>query len=407
MRILYVVHQFMPEYAGGTERVALNLAKGAQAAGHYAEVVTVAQNPQSGWRPGRDGILGAVVDGVPVRALPRETPTSFSELGFETDTALGNAFEAFLDERDDFDLAHVVHAYRMIDAVERLAARRIPYVVTLTDFYPLCHRINLIRQDGLLCDGPRGGEACAAACADPGLDDEAYGRRFARLAAILRGASAVTAVSEFVAEQVRREAPDMTVRVIGNGVDLLRFPIPRPRTGDGEVVFGYLGTVSEAKGARVLVEAFARAAPRGARLRIVGPAYDEDFAAELALLSQGAAVSFEGSVPPDRATALLAEFDVLCVPSQVPESFSLALHEGFAAGLPVLVSDLGNPARVVAAAGCGLVVPPSDIEAWAAAIGEAVDPGARRIWAARAPLPLRVEEEAFLHQQLYRAATAV
>ena len=39
MRILYVVHQFYPEFGSGTERVTLNLARMAQRAGHHVQVL--------------------------------------------------------------------------------------------------------------------------------------------------------------------------------------------------------------------------------------------------------------------------------------------------------------------------------------------------------------------------------
>ena len=42
MRILIVLHQFFPEFSGGTERVALNLARTAQRAGHHVRVLACA-----------------------------------------------------------------------------------------------------------------------------------------------------------------------------------------------------------------------------------------------------------------------------------------------------------------------------------------------------------------------------
>src|SRR5207244_2018803 len=137
------------------------------------------------------------------------------------------------------------------------AARRIPYVVTLTDFFAICHRFSLVRLDVSACEGPRGGANCLAHCASPELTEAAYAERTGRLAAVLQAASAVVAVSEHVAERVKAEHPDLKVLVIANGVDLHRFGPPADRPKDRPLTFGYLGTVSDAKGLPLLVSAFA------------------------------------------------------------------------------------------------------------------------------------------------------
>ena len=408
MRILYLVHQFMPELSGGTERVTLNLARAAQADGHHAEVVTLAVAAHPGWRAAADGAFTAMVEGVPVGALGPPTEPQFVQLGFDADPQIEQRFTAFLAARPAFDVVHVMHPFRMLAAVEVLARRHIPYIVSMTDFFAICHRINLVRRDGALCAGPQGGEACRLHCQAPELPHPSYAARFARLGAILKSASAVVAVSDYVAGRVRAAHPDLPVLVVNNGVDLLSFAPPAPRVAGRPLTLLYVGTVSQAKGALVLVRAFARAAPAGMRLRVVGPCYDEAFAARLAEEAKGADISLEGAVEASAIPALIADCDLLCVPSQVPEAFSLALHEGFAAGLPALVSDRGNPAVVVAGLSCGRVIPAGDEDAWAAAIAEiAGKPGLVESWKSAVPLPFRIEEEAFLYGQLYRGVAGL
>jgi glycosyltransferase involved in cell wall biosynthesis len=394
MRILYIVHQFLPEFAGGTEQVTLNLALAAQRDGHYAEVlsITVGDPPR---KP------DYTVQGVPVHVVGQAVGDALLQLGYGREAGLTRRVEAYLDSRPGFDVVHVMHAFRLVEAVEVVARRRIPYAVTLTDFFTLCHRINLVRVDGELCPGPERGAACAAYCAIPEADVDAYSARYERLSGLLRQASVVVAVSDYVADRAREQVPGLKVLVVGNGVDLLRFGPPQARQGERPLTFGYLGTVSEAKGAGVLAEAFARAAPRDAVLRIVGPCYEAELAERIRRL--GPQVTLEAAVSPDQVPDVLAGFDVLCVPSQVPESFSLSLHEGFAAGLPALVADIGNVAAVVARHGCGRVVAASSVDAWAEAIAEvARSPELLDAWRQALPLPLRSEEEAFFYSQIYR-----
>lgn len=403
MRLLFLVHQFMPDFAGGTERVTLNLAHAAQADGAHVEILTATAGGKA-WRAGENGLLTQVVEGVPVTAIKVVEPP-LTELGFHANPGLRAAADDFLDARPGFDVAHVTHAFRLTEAVEALAARQVPYVVTVTDFFTLCYRINLVRLNGDLCDGPRDGQACRTFCPQEPLSDPDYTTRTRRYGQLLRRASAVAAVSDYVADRVRAEHPDLKVFVIPNGVDLIRFGRPQARRRRGPRVMGYLGTVSEAKGALFLARAFAAAGAPDLKLRIVGPCYEPAVAEEIRALAQTAAISLERPVAPAAAPALLGRFDVLAVPSQVPESFGLSLHEGFAAGLPALVSDLGNQGDVVRRTGAGLALPASDAAAWSAAIREIGErPDRLADWARAVPLPWRVEEEAFLYSQLYRAA---
>jgi glycosyltransferase involved in cell wall biosynthesis len=88
----------------------------------------------------------------------------------------------------------------------------------------------------------------------------------------------------------------------------------------------------------------------------------------------------------------------------VPETFSLALHEASALGVPALVSDLGAPSAHVAAHGAGQVLAFGDVKVWAESIRQALkNPEKIRTWKAKLPLPLRVEEEGFYYDSLYRS----
>jgi glycosyltransferase involved in cell wall biosynthesis len=75
---------------------------------------------------------------------------------------------------------------------------------------------------------------------------------------------------------------------------------------------------------------------------------------------------------------LLAAADVLCQPNLGPEPFGIAMVEGMHAGLPVVATALGGATEVVDAS-CGLLVPPGDAPALAAALRRMIeDPAGRR-----------------------------
>jgi glycosyltransferase involved in cell wall biosynthesis len=173
-------------------------------------------------------------------------------------------------------------------------------------------------------------------------------------------------------------------------------------------VFGYIGTIVEAKGIDTLIAGFKAAAPENARLQVIGPAHDRAYAESVERgLDSSCNVSLLPPASASQVPDLLEAFDVLCLPSLVPETFSLSLHEGFAAGLPSLVSDLGHPADVVEEYRCGQVLPAGDVQAWSQAIAAiCADPSRLLDLSSRVPLPWRLEEEAFVYSQLYRACTA-
>lgn len=409
MRILFIIHQFMPEFSSGTEQITLNLAKSAQRDGHHVEVLTCSLQGSESWQ-GSDtsGMRFAVIDGVPVYAAPSSDISNLAQLGLVRD-GTEPSFDRFFDSRERFDVVHITHSMRVLTAIEAVRARQIPYIITLTDFFLACYRINLIRESGNLCSGPQGGEACAKYCSTLELNGEVLHARQTQMRSILTSASAVVACSEYVASVFRTEYPDIKVWTISHGIDLLRFERSPRKQKREKVAFGYIGTLSDAKGVHILAEAFARAAPQNAVLKLVGPCYDDNFLQSLRDLTGGSdAISIHPGVMAQQIPATLATFDLLCLPSLVPETFSLAIHEGFAAGLPCLVSDLGNPAKVVRRDQCGQTIPAGDVVEWEGAIQGIVDnPSILDEWRARVPLPMRVEEEGFLYAQLYRGVAGL
>jgi glycosyltransferase involved in cell wall biosynthesis len=74
---------------------------------------------------------------------------------------------------------------------------------------------------------------------------------------------------------------------------------------------------------------------------------------------------------------VLGAADALVVPSTLPEPLGLVALEGAAAGLPVVASDAGGLPEVVEDGRTGLLVPPGDPAALAAALARlAADPPA-------------------------------
>jgi glycosyltransferase involved in cell wall biosynthesis len=131
-----------------------------------------------------------------------------------------------------------------------------------------------------------------------------------------------------------------------------------------------LGQVRPYKGIGLLARAWPRvsAAAPGARLLVVGEAYDSD---DLALLERCSGVEVRrGFVPEDDLDRWAAAADLLVLPYAVG-SHSGVLHRGLAAGTPVLASP--PLSEEVHRTGAGAVVP-LDPDAWADALVSALGP---------------------------------
>ena len=197
----------------------------------------------------------------------------------------------------------------------------------------------------------------------------------------LRRADHITATGLRLAEAATRYAPaGKPVTVVPYGVDLREFR-PQPGEARSEVVIGAVARLSKEKGLDCLLEAFAVVAGRYPEARLVlageGPERRrlERLAARLGL---GERVRFLGEVPHDQVPQVLQGLDIFAMPSTY-EGFGVAALEAEAMEVPVVASRVHGIPDAVVDGETGLLVPPRDRQALAAALGRlASDAGLRR-----------------------------
>jgi glycosyltransferase involved in cell wall biosynthesis len=415
MRIVYIVHQFYPEFQSGTERVTLNLARMAQRAGHHVQVLGCVLDPSSLAVQPHASLADAfstVVDGVPVTLIDRARLPPMAETSFETVGPVVSAIEQWM-RAERFELAHVMHTMRSASAVAAAARAGLPLVLTLTDFFLGCLRVNLTDIDGRLCQGPQGGQLCPRQCPTPAWGAAPMADRHRHAQRLLESAAVCVAPSAYVAERFGAMFPGLECKVISHGVDVLMLASggsgrpPGSTRVDAPLSLGFFGSIVPTKGLHVLLQALAAEPGLPVRLTVAGahhgdPGYRQQIQR---LASADARVSMRGQLSSQEVAAVMRETDLLCLPSVVPESFSLALHEAAALSVPALVSDLGAPAQAISASGAGRVVAAGDVAAWARALQEAcADRQLCERWSRAVPLPQRIEEEAFFYDLLYRRA---
>jgi glycosyltransferase involved in cell wall biosynthesis/predicted ATP-grasp superfamily ATP-dependent carboligase len=187
------------------------------------------------------------------------------------------------------------------------------------------------------------------------------------------------AVSDFVRDKyVQAGFPADRILVKPNFV-----PATARRDGPGEY-FLYLGRLSAEKGVATLLAAHR---PGHGRLLVVG---DGPERARLEARA-GANVEFAGSVPADEVAPVIAGARALLMPSLSYEGAPRTLLEAYAAGVPVVASRIGALATLVDDGVTGILVPPREADAWAAAMTRLGDDresvrlgeGAFRAWEAQ------------------------
>lgn len=154
--------------------------------------------------------------------------------------------------------------------------------------------------------------------------------------------------------------------VIPNGVDLEHFSpdvSPIDRFCDGKINILFVGRLEKRKGLGYLLKAYQRVKEEiaNSRLIIVGPGtrlrrkYEKQVRR-----SRLEDVVFMGHVDYDELPRYYKTADIFCAPATGRESFGIILLEAMAVGKPIVASNVGGYASIVAHGVDGLLVPPKD-----------------------------------------------
>lgn len=433
MRIIYGVHQFFPSHSTGTEVYTLSLAREMRRRGHEVTIVTHQTSAEAPC-PVAGTIEHYWYDGFPVYAIVESSPLTWQEIGDAYDSPVSaDRFAALMVDLAP-DLVHFTHIMRLgVGALRALLRTEIPYVATLTDFFALCPRIILMDRVGRLCDGPifndcvwcmTGTRALPphsialpedaagfyrATLGAVGLaaaeEQRAAGQRYHLLRYYLAGAKRLITPTRFLREIfIRNGYPAESLLHIPFGIDEDRLASRPHEPSPAAVRIGFLGSVTGHKGPHVLIEAFRRLQRADVRLEIWGDAPDPVYEAHIRSLAQDdPRITLHGRFAFENQPHILAQLDVVVVPSLWYENTPLVLCAAVHAGVPVVGSDVGGIAELVAHEENGLVFPPGDVAALQAALLRLVEAPALRKRMRGHPRRLpTVREEGATLEALYR-----
>jgi glycosyltransferase involved in cell wall biosynthesis len=407
MRILYVVHQFYPQSSSGTEQFLLHLASSMQRSGHHVDIVAYSFSERSEFRP--CGSLFAKhyqYKGISIIGLRHDRIPIDINTSLEDSAVLSFAREVVGNRSRGYDLVHIAHPMRLASFAMAAGQAGIPYVVTLTDFWMICPKINLYTSFNTQCWGPAGGKTCLQWC--PELQPEFVQSRLKATREILHGANAIVVPSRLVAGMFRKEFPELSASIIPHGLPVDRFTT-NPRMHTEKIVFAYCGGLSAHKGVHVLIAAFRSLEELNVELRIYG-ASGRDVIDERTVRNaagQDDRIKFCGRYQEEEIGKIFQAIDALIIPSLCYESYSFALHEALASRLPVIASAVPCLDEKISDSAAGLTFRAGDADDLASKLRLVVSD--RRMLDKikenmKRGAVSRLEEEAYLYERIYREA---
>ena len=351
--ILLVTRSFYPDCAGGTERFAGNLASALKSAGNQVFLLSYSARVHWAYSKQYFGILYSEesIDGLSVIRFRHQKAKGEGLKNIEREDPALQAFAQFLFSKVCPDVVHFLHLSRVSALTEACRSQRIPYFVTVTDFFALCHSSTRVDRTGQICGGCEAGKRCAEMCPTSSVKNPKA--RYENALSLLKAAERVIAPSSYTAGVLQREFPGLEVAVIPHGIGFA----PAQRAQSGAVRrFLFVGRLSEIKGICGLIRAF-RDMPEDCTLQIYGngPAGYRNRLRRLA--GKDERITFHGAVPPEKINGVYRRADCVVVPSLVPETYNFVVREALQSGCLVVASAAGAMPEAVAEGKNGFLVP--------------------------------------------------
>ena len=393
MKIVYVVHKFPPDNMGGTSVAVYQVAKDMRRRGHRVWVLA----PQR-WTDvfSSIGFFDEKVDGLSVRRLifnPELSPNPI--LYGYYNPVIYRYVKDYLKQVSP-DIIHIYGLYTLtssiIDAAKELA---VPEVLTLTDFWFICPRSQLLRWDGMLCENDFSWQDCIYCLKEEGNSydkiTKAFNREMMHIyiqegmpgninnSQILSLLAAAAGRAPFLRSQLGKidrivcrssflSRVFLRKNYFPNGFALVSPGTSRPQrllSKKGQIsniTFGYFGGGREHKGAHVLLEAFRQIKSPNVNLKLYRNLPNTEYVKELRQIAKGdERIDFMGNFSRTEFTKVLAGIDMLVMPSIWPEAYGLSILEAFANKIPVIATDIGGIPEIVHDGHNGLLFKRGDV----------------------------------------------
>jgi len=397
MKILQVSHGLPPTKNAGVELYTFYLSKELVRLNHSVHIFCREEDP------GKEEFSSSEeeMDGLRVTRVVNNLTRVTDPRGFYDHHFFDEVFSKILKQEKP-NLVHFQHFIALSAHLLRIAKEEGSHVVlTLHDFFILCHRIQLLKGDNRLCPGPLYGLECAS-CVDPippprdlrtrfflrakdvlpfsvikwtkrffippkFLGNKGYEafHRYRFMYEILKIPDIILVPSFFVKDLFLKYYPFIRprIKILPLGIPPIVHP-RKPKERGKKMRFCYFGNILPFKGLHLLIDAF-KNLPQGRAILTIygsGTPWTESYDHQLKEQARGYSIDFRGPFKREDLSEALNDQDVVVLPSLCPESFSLVIREANSLGLPVIASRIGAIPEAVEEGVNGLLFEPGDVE---------------------------------------------
>jgi glycosyltransferase involved in cell wall biosynthesis len=440
MKILQVSHGLPPKENAGVELYTFYLSKALFHLNHQVHIFCREEDPKKE----EFSFFEEKTNGIRVtRVVNNLTKIPDPRVYYDNHFFDGIFTKILKQERPD--LVHFQHFIALSANLMGIAKDEgIPVVFTLHDFFILCHRIHLLKENNCLCRGPLYGLECMSCLNDfyrlkpkdarttfflknkgilpfsfikwtkrffiPSkfLGKQGYEvfHRYRFMYEILKIPDVLLVPSSFVKEQFLKYYPfiEPRLKIVPLGI----LPVNGQGKGkkvNGKVRFCYFGNILPLKGLHLLIDAF-KALPQGkATLTIYGSRnpWTETYYDQLEKQANGFSVDFRGPFKRENLSEALRDQDIAVLPSICPESFSFIIREANSIGLPVIASRIGAIPEAIREGENGLLFEPGNIKELRDSMLRFVkEPGLLQRMALKMPKVKSMAEHALELEEIYK-----
>jgi len=357
MNVLFLSSLYSPNIGGGAEIVLQRTVEGLHRRGMNVCVLTT--GPHTGLS--HDHVKGVKVYRAGLHNtywhFSDQRPNALARLGWHLRDRYNMGMRTYVSqviaqEKIDVVVCHNLGGWS-VAVWDEISKAGVPIVQVLHDMYLLCPG-SLMFKKRQCCNGP---------CTLCQTLRKGHAERSSQV-------DAVVGVSHFLLERVQKARffRNAHAQVIYNAspcVEEVHKPHPKGRLADSEPLrFGYLGTLSDHKGVRWMIEQF-KHLPFNATLQIAGRG-QQDYEREVRqLVGDAENIHFVGYQSPE---SFYRQIDVALVPSLWNEPFGMVAVEACAHSIPVIASNRGGLPEIIREGINGLLCNPDEPDSLALAM---------------------------------------
>lgn len=396
MKILNVVHSFVPHTMAGTEIYSYKLSE-ELAKRHEVYVFFRVNDPKKK----EYALTYQRYEGLETYNINRTFRSCSSFSNTYRDCAIDTTFSELMNKIKP-DIVHIHHLlFLSCGIVDEIKKRGIPIVYTLHDYWLICYRGQLIKDDLSICEGNS-----ITACGDclkyllsirkhslylysmlkrrippcvlellkrihlfiarpePSLELKEW---INSLEELRYKVDLFIAPSRFIKNKfIEKGIPEDKIIYLSYGFDYKNFPFT-PKASSDVLRFGYMGTLLPTKGVDLLISAFKKIRSKDTRLSIYGKIvpfsgfeYYPKFLKKM--INNDNRIKLMGAYDNKDVSKIFADIDVLVVPPIWYENAPLVIQEAFLSRTPVIASRIGGIPELVNNGINGILFNPNDAD---------------------------------------------